>query len=112
MRPRTLRLDSAERQEQAAFEIFTLRWLRYILVYHEPRVSYTLVYHGREVRRRNMGQELEPGMLVRHPARPDWGLGQIQSVVGNRITVNFEHAGKLLINGERVTLDVVSDDAA
>ncbi|MDJ0944080.1 MAG: DUF3553 domain-containing protein [Kiloniellales bacterium] len=59
-----------------------------------------------------MGQELEPGMLVRHPARPDWGIGQIQSVVGNRITVNFEHAGKLLINGERVTLDVVGDDAA
>ena len=59
-----------------------------------------------------MAQELEPGMLVRHPAQPDWGIGQVQSVVGHRITVNFEHAGKLLINGERVVLDKVDDDAA
>ena len=101
MRPGTLHRDSAERQKQGAFETFTLRRLAYILVYHERRAE-----------RRDMGQELEPGMLVRHPARPDWGIGQIQSVVGNRITVNFEHAGKLLINGERVTLDVVGDDAA
>jgi len=46
----------------------------------------------------------EPGMRVRHPDRPDWGIGQIQSVVGDRITVNFEHAGKLLINAALVTL--------
>lgn len=29
---------------------------------------------------------------------PDWGLGQVQCVVGTRVTVNFEHAGKRLIN--------------
>lgn len=39
----------------------------------------------------------EPGMLVRHPARPDWGLGQVQSAIGGKITVNFEHAGKVVI---------------
>lgn len=47
---------------------------------------------------------LEPGSWVRHPARPDWGDGQIQSVVGTRVTVNFEHAGKILINAAVVAL--------
>lgn len=47
---------------------------------------------------------LEPGMLVRHPDRDDWGLGQVQSVVGSRITVNFEHAGKVVIDGKHIAL--------
>lgn len=53
---------------------------------------------------KGMNAILEPGMLVRHPARPDWGLGQVQSVIGSRITVNFEHAGKLAIDGAVVEL--------
>ncbi|WP_174890375.1 DUF3553 domain-containing protein [Roseicella sp. DB1501] len=48
-------------------------------------------------------------MRVRHPDRPDWGEGQVQSVIGNRITVNFEHAGKLLINAALVELEVVEE---
>ncbi len=52
-----------------------------------------------------------PGSYVRNPARPDWGLGQVQSVVGTRITVNFEHAGKLSINGAIVKLEVIDADA-
>ena len=54
-----------------------------------------------------MRQEYEPGMLVRHPDEPDWGLGQVQSVIGERVTVNFQHAGKVLINASRVALTVV-----
>lgn len=46
----------------------------------------------------------EPGMLVRHPAQPDWGRGQVQSNVGGRITVNFEHAGKVVIEEKLVQL--------
>ena len=61
---------------------------------------------------RTMSATLVPGMLVRHPGRPDWGLGQVQSVVGARITVNFENAGKLLINGEVIALETVEDDAS
>lgn len=53
--------------------------------------------------------ELAPGMRVHHPGRPDWGLGQVQSVDGARVTVNFEHAGKLLINTEVVVLETVDD---
>lgn len=48
-------------------------------------------------------------MLVRHPGQPDWGLGQIQSVVGSRVTVNFEHAGKVLINADVIPLEVVRE---
>lgn len=58
-----------------------------------------------------MSSTLVPGALVRHPDRPDWGLGQVQSVVGARITVNFENAGKLLINGDVITLETVAGDA-
>lgn len=47
---------------------------------------------------------LEPGMMVRHPDRPDWGQGQVQSRIGDRITVNFEHAGKVVIDGRHVQL--------
>ena len=52
---------------------------------------------------------LEPGMLVRHPDRPDWGIGQVQSNIGGRITVNFEHEGKVVIDGSRVELMPVWD---
>jgi FKBP-type peptidyl-prolyl cis-trans isomerase 2 len=48
---------------------------------------------------------LEPGMRVRHPGQPDWGIGQIQSVIGDRVTVNFENAGKVLINAAVVELE-------
>jgi uncharacterized surface protein with fasciclin (FAS1) repeats len=51
--------------------------------------------------------DLEPGQFVRHPTQPDWGLGQVQSVTGARVTVNFENAGKILINAAIVTLDPV-----
>ena len=54
-----------------------------------------------------METKLAPGDLVRHTTEPDWGLGQVQSVVGDRVTVNFEHAGKLLINVSVVALEQV-----
>ncbi len=57
-----------------------------------------------------MQQELAPGQIVRNPAQPDWGLGQVQSVVGARVTVNFEHMGKMTINTGVVMLEIVSED--
>lgn len=56
-----------------------------------------------------MNALLEPGMFVRHPSEPDWGLGQVQSNVGGRVTVNFEHAGKVVIDSKRVVLLPVFD---
>jgi hypothetical protein len=55
-----------------------------------------------------MNSLLVPGALVRHPTRPDWGLGQVQSVIGERVTVNFEDRGKVLINAAVVELEVVA----
>jgi len=50
---------------------------------------------------------LTPGSLVRHPTQPDWGLGQVQSNIAGRITVNFQDAGKVVIDGHRVVLELV-----
>lgn len=47
---------------------------------------------------------LEPGMIVRHPQRPDWGDGQVQSNIGGIVTVMFRDAGKVVIDGRRVEL--------
>lgn len=55
-----------------------------------------------------MNPLLVPGAMVRHPTQPDWGLGQVQSVVGERVTVNFEDRGKVLINAAVVELEVVA----
>ncbi len=52
-----------------------------------------------------MSDFLLPGQWVRLPGAPDWGIGQIQSVIGMRITVNFVHAGKRLVHADRVTLE-------
>ncbi len=55
------------------------------------------------------GHLLEPGFFVRHPHCPDWGVGQVQSVIGDRVTVNFEHAGKVLVNTQVIALEVLHD---
>jgi len=49
-------------------------------------------------------------MRVNHPSEPGWGLGQIQSVIGNRVTVNFENAGKVLINSDVIDLIPLDDE--
>lgn len=56
-----------------------------------------------------MNAVLEPGMLVENPARPDWGVGQVQSNIGGRITVTFREEGKVVIDGNRVALLPVLD---
>ena len=53
---------------------------------------------------------LSPGMRVRHPGRPEWGLGQVQSNIAGKITVNFPEAGKVVIDGAHVALEPVFDD--
>ncbi|EEX16197.1 conserved hypothetical protein [Citreicella sp. SE45] len=53
---------------------------------------------------------LEPGMLVTHPDRPDWGTGQVQSNIAGRVTVNFREQGKVVIDSTRVTLLPVFDE--
>lgn len=49
--------------------------------------------------------EIEVGALVRCAAKPEWGLGQVQSVIGGRVTVMFEGAGKQVF-----LLDIDAED--
>lgn len=51
-----------------------------------------------------MNSLLTPGALVRHPLAEEWGLGQVQSNIENKITVNFEHKGKVVIDSTMVDL--------
>ena len=53
---------------------------------------------------------LAPGMLVMHPDRPDWGVGQVQSNIAGKVTVNFRDEGKIVIDSFRVGLVPVFDD--
>ena len=55
--------------------------------------------------------EYEPGQRVSHPSQPEWGIGQVQSVVDQRVTVNFENAGKVLVNVAAIPLTIVEDEA-
>ena len=57
----------------------------------------------------NVNAILEPGMLVRHPDRPDWGTGQVQSNIGGKVTVNFREEGKVVLDGSRIVLILVHD---
>ncbi len=50
-----------------------------------------------------------PGVLVRHPGQPDWGVGQVQSAIGERVTVNFSEVGKRTINAAEVALEIVPE---
>jgi len=54
-----------------------------------------------------IGELLQPGDLVRHPKQPDWGTGQVQSNIGGKVTVNFRHVGKQVIDISRIELDLV-----
>ena len=57
----------------------------------------------------SLGAFLEPGMLVRHPLKPEWGMGQVQSNIGGKVTVNFEHSGKQVILSDVIDLIPVFD---
>ena len=49
----------------------------------------------------------DPGDFVINPKNKSWGIGQIQSVIKNKVTVNFENVGKLVINDKEIILERV-----
>ena len=57
-----------------------------------------------------MSYEFVPGAFVRHSDQPDWGLGQVQSAIDDRVTVNFEHRGKQVINTSISSLIIVTEN--
>ncbi len=54
--------------------------------------------------------DFEPGDFVINPANKDWGVGQVQSIIGNKVTVNFENYGKRVINVENIILEKIKDE--
>ena len=54
-----------------------------------------------------MNDFLAPGDFVRHPDQSDWGIGQVQSVIDGKITANFVHMGKVVIDGSRIELVII-----
>ena len=57
-----------------------------------------------------MQYDLEPGDLVSHPTESSWGIGQVQSIIRNRVTVNFQHSGKKVINSDNIRLEKVNNE--
>lgn len=58
-----------------------------------------------------MDPRIVPGTRVRHPTEPGWGVGHVQSVIGERITVNFEDQGKVVINSGVIDLEIIETKA-
>ena len=55
-----------------------------------------------------MHLDYEPGDFVINPKNENWGTGQIQSIIKNRVTVNFENVGKKVINSEKIILERIN----
>ena len=56
---------------------------------------------------KSVNEFLEPGQRVMHPNQPDWGVGQVQSNIDNRVTINFPEVGKVVIDGSRIILKMI-----
>tara|TARA_A100001388_G_C28617386_1_gene425865 strand:+ start:263 stop:436 length:174 start_codon:yes stop_codon:yes gene_type:complete len=57
-----------------------------------------------------MQYELEPGNFVINPSEKDWGTGQIQSIIRNKATINFQNAGKKVINLNNIILKKIENE--
>ena len=49
----------------------------------------------------------EPGDFVINPENKNWGIGQIQSIIKGKVTVNFENVGKQVINSKEIFLEKI-----
>ena len=50
----------------------------------------------------------EPGDIVINPKNENWGIGQVQSIINHKVTVNFENVGKKVINSEKIILEKIN----
>ena len=53
--------------------------------------------------------DFEPGDKVFNPEKKEWGIGQVQSIIKSKVTVNFENAGKKVINAENIVLKKINN---
>ena len=54
--------------------------------------------------------DFEPGDKVVNISNRDWGIGQVQSIIEDKVTVNFENVGKKVINAQNVELEKLYDN--
>ena len=54
--------------------------------------------------------DFEPGDYVINPSNKNWGIGQVQSIIGYKVTVNFENCGKRVINIENIYLEKIKNE--
>ena len=57
-----------------------------------------------------MQYDIEPGNFVVNPSEKSWGIGQIQSIIKNKATINFQNSGKKVINLDNVKLKKVKNE--
>ena len=53
--------------------------------------------------------DFEPGDKVLNPANKEWGIGQVQSIINGKVTVNFQNVGKKVINAEYMELKKINE---
>ena len=54
--------------------------------------------------------DFEPGDKVINPANKSWGIGQVQSIINNKVTVNFEKVGKKVKNENNIELERIDSN--
>ena len=52
--------------------------------------------------------EFDPGDKVINPNNKDWGIGQVQSIINGKVTINFENVGKKVINTEVIKIERIN----
>ena len=53
--------------------------------------------------------DFEIGDKVINPTNKDWGIGQVQSIIKEKITVNFQNVGKKVINSNNIELKKIDE---
>ena len=53
--------------------------------------------------------DFEPGDYVKNPDKKEWGIGQVQSIIKDKITINFQNVGKKVIQKENIDLKKIND---
>ena len=57
-----------------------------------------------------MQYDLEPGNFVINPSQKSWGIGQVQSIIRNKVTINFQNVGKQVINLDIINLEKINNE--
>ena len=57
-----------------------------------------------------MHLDFVPGDYVINPLNKDWGVGQVQSIIKNKVTVNFENFGKQVLNIKLIPLEKIENE--